>query len=344
MFGFKLTDYDKKVYEEELVEFLPDKIVDAHTHIFLPEHKKPRDNAKTGTKNKWVSLVYDECGIDDIKQTYLDLFPGKKTIPVIFGTPSGIVEKSNEYISECAKKTGYPALFLNRYGDSAEFIEKSVIEGGFQGLKPYLNSCNPAVRGADADIFDFLPHEHLKVCDKYGWKVVLHISKPDRLKNPTNVKQLIEIEQKYPNVKLIVAHIGRAYSPEDLGDALEVLQKNTKNMMFDFCANTYSYAIEKCIDLMGSKRVLFGTDMPIAKMRMYRVSENGTYINVVPRGMYGDVSGDPHMRETDEKDITNFTYEILRAFKKAATNLSLSKEDIDNIMWKNATDLYGIKF
>ena len=35
MFGFKATDYDKKVYEEELREFLPDKIVDTHTHVFL---------------------------------------------------------------------------------------------------------------------------------------------------------------------------------------------------------------------------------------------------------------------------------------------------------------------
>jgi predicted TIM-barrel fold metal-dependent hydrolase len=114
--------------------------------------------------------------------------------------------------------------------------------------------------------------------------------------------------------------------------------------MFDFCANTFSYAIEKCIDLMGSKRVLFGTDMPISKMRMYRISENGNYINVVPRGMYGDVTGDIHMRETDEPNVTNFTYETLRAFKKASINLGLSKDDIDNIMWKNATELYDIKF
>ena len=309
--------------------------------MFLPEHKKPKPVV---ARDHWTGYVYDQCGIEDLKDTYLSLFPDKKVVPVIFGTPSGIVPKSNEYIAQVAKTTGYPALFMNRYGDSAEYIEEEIIKGGFQGLKPYLYSCNPAVKGSDAEIFDFLPEEHLKVCDKHGWKVVLHISKDERLRHPSNVKQLLEIEQKYPNVKLIVAHIGRAYSPEDLGDALEVLGKNTKNMMFDFCANTYSYAIEKCIDIMGSKRVMFGTDMPIAKMRMYRVSENGTYINVVPRGMYGDVSNDPHMRETDEKDVTNFTYEILRAFKKAATNLSLSKEDIDNIMWKNATDLYGIKF
>ena len=335
------NDYDKKVYEEELYDFLPDKIVDSHVHVFLPEHKKLK---KAGAANGWTNYVYNEASIEESTARYDELFVDKKVIPVIFGTPSGLVPESNEYISKLSKEKGYPALFMNKFIDSAEFIEEQVIKGGFQGLKPYLNSCNPSVKGADADIFDFLPEEHLKVCDKHGWKVVLHISKNDRLKNQTNLKQLLEIEQKYPNVKLIVAHIGRAYSPEDLGDALEILAANTKNMMFDFSANTYSYAIEKCIDLMGSKRVLFGTDMPIAKMRMYRISENGNYINVVPRGMYGDVSNDIHMRETDEENVTNFCYEILRAFKRAATNLSLAKEDIDNIMWKNASELYGIKF
>ena len=48
---------------------------------------------------------------------------------------------------------------------------------------------------------------------------MLHISRPARLKDPVNLAQLLEIEEKYPNVKLIVAHIGRAYTPEDIGDA-----------------------------------------------------------------------------------------------------------------------------
>ena len=339
MFGFNLTEYDKKVYQEEINEFLPKNIVDMHTHVYTTDVCKP-----TKGPVYWPARVAVDNSIEDIVQTYKDLFPNQKVVPVIFGHPAAILPLTNAYCSQKSKEYGYPALFIPHFNDSPEFVEEQVIKGGFQGLKPYLYSCNPAVSGPDADIFDFLPEEHLKVCDKHGWKVVLHISKNERLRHPNNVKQLLEIEQKYPNVKLIVAHIGRAYCPEDLGDALEVLGKNTKNMMFDFCANTYSYAIEKCIDIMGSKRVMFGTDMPIAKMRMYRISENGNYINVVPRGMYGDVSDDPHMRETDEKTVTNFTYEILRAFKKAATNLSLTKEDIDNVMWKNATDLYSIKF
>ena len=340
MFGYEKSDYDIKVYEEELRDFLPENIVDSHTHVWRSEDDT---YDRVNHPKYWPSRVAGECTIEDLKQTYKDLFPDKKVVPVIFGMPSGVLPKQNEYILKAKEQTGYPALYLTHYDMSPDFLEEEVIKGGFQGLKPYLNNCKAGVQGADADIFDFLPEKHLKLADKNGWKVVLHISKPDRLKNPTNVKQLMEIEQKYPNVKLIVAHIGRAYAPEDIGDAFETL-KHTKNMMFDFCANTLSEATEKCIEAVGVKRVMFGTDMPIAKMKMYRVCENGYYINIVPRGLYGDVSGAAHMRETDEKDITNFTYEIIRGFKKTAEKLSLSKSEVADIMCGNAARLYGIKF
>ena len=32
---FEVTAYDKKIYEEELKDFLPDKILDVHTHVWL---------------------------------------------------------------------------------------------------------------------------------------------------------------------------------------------------------------------------------------------------------------------------------------------------------------------
>lgn len=340
MFGYERSEYDKKVYEEELKDFLPENIVDSHTHVWRTE-----DDALDRIKNPryWPDRVAGNCEIEDLQQTYKDLFPDKKVIPVVFGMPSGVLSKQNAYIEKVQKQTGYQGLFLTHYDMSPDFLEEEVIKGGFQGLKPYLYNCKAGVVGANAEVFDFLPEKHLKVADKYGWKVVLHISKPDRLKNPTNVKQLMDVEQKYPNVKLIVAHIGRAYTPEDFGDAFDTL-KTTKNMMFDFSANTLPLATEKCINAVGTKRVLFGTDMPIAKMKMYRVCENGNYINVVPRGLYGDITDAAHMRETDEINVTNFTYEIIRGFKKTAEKLGLSKDDVADIMCNNAANLYGIKF
>lgn len=340
MFGYTMSDYDKKVYEDELVNFLPTNIVDSHAHVWrVVDDRKNR----VEFPDYWPDRVAGQCSIEDLKQTYTDLFPKNKVVPVIFGWPSQYLDKGNSYISKVGKENNYPTMFLTDYYMSGEFIEEQVIKGGFQGLKPYLDNCRKEVKGVDAEIYDFLPKEHLKVADKLGLKVILHISKPDRLKNKTNIKQLIEIEQEFPNVKLIVAHIGRAYTPEDFGDAFDML-KNTKNMMFDFCANTLPEATERCINAVGTKRLLFGTDMPIAKMKMYRIAEGNNYINVVPRSLYGDLSNAAHMKESDEKNITNFTYEIIRGFKKTAKKLSLSKQDVEDIMCNNAQKLYGIRF
>ena len=157
-----------------------------------------------------------------------------------------------------------------------------------------------------------------------------------------NLAQIMEIEENYPNLKLIVAHIGRAYSKQDIGDAFSLL-KSTKNLVFDFTANVCDDAIKACIEAVGTKRLLFGSDLHVSFMRMYRiVDENGVYKNVVPIGLYGDVSGDPHMLESDEKDITIMMYEQIRALKRVATELKLSDTQIEDIMFNNSKRLiYG---
>lgn len=334
-----MSDYDKKVYTEELKDFLPDKIVDSHAHCWRVEDDE-YDRSKF--PKKWTNLVAKDCYIEDLLETYKTLFAGKKVIPIIFGNSVNRCMEHNAYIKSVSEKYLFPSLFWTRYEMSPEFVEENVLKGGFQGLKPYLGGCKQGVNPSEADIYDFLPKNHLEVANKYGWKIVLHVSKSKRFKDESNLKTLLEIEQNYPNVKLIVAHIGRAYTGSDVGDAFEVL-KNTKNMLFDFSANTNSSVITKCIETFGTKRVLFGTDMPIAKMKMRRIIENGTYINVIPKGLYGDVSNDVHMRESLDSNITNFTYEILRAFKLSTSDLTLTRKDIEDIMCGNAASLYNIK-
>jgi hypothetical protein len=72
---------------------------------------------------------------------------------------------------------------------------------------------------------------------------------------------------------------------------------------------------------------------------MKRITEKGTYVNIVPKGRYGDVSGDSHMRQVEEKDaegITFFLYEEIEAFRRAAANTGLTSNDINNVFYANA--------
>ena len=168
--------------------------------------------------------------------------------------------------------------------------------------------------------------------------MMLHIPRSLRLKDPANLKQLIEIENNYPNVKLVVAHVGGAYCKEDIGDAFEILS-DTKNMMFDFSANCNSFVFEKLIQAVGPKRILFGSDLPILKMRTHRICENGKYINLVPKSLYGDISSYPNMREVSDVEadkITFFLYEELAAFFKAALKCNLTKNDLEDVFYNNA--------
>jgi len=180
--------------------------------------------------------------------------------------------------------------------------------------------------------------------DKNGWTVMLHLPRPARLKDPVNLAHLLEIEKKYKNLTLIVAHVGRAYCDSDAGDAFEVL-KGTERMLFDISANTNANIFEKLINMAGSSRILYGSDLPVTRMRMKRIERNGIYVNLVPRGMYGDVSGDKNMGELDgpEADkLTYFLYEELEAFRQAAIRTGLNRDDIEKIFWKNAAGLYGL--
>ncbi|HHW30997.1 MAG TPA: amidohydrolase [Clostridiaceae bacterium] len=342
---FEVKPFDKAFYEEKLKSFLPSKFVDIHTHIW---HERFRvENAKAPVRGQsWPGRVAKQNPIEDLVETYKLMFPDKNVIPLLFGQPSFDydIDALNDYVEACAKEYKYPALALAVPDWSQEKFENVILKGGFLGCKVYLNFAAPYIPQDEIRIFDFLPPHQLEVLDKHGWVVVLHIPRKARLKDPVNLAQMLEIEKKYPNVKLIIAHVGRAYCPEDVGNAFEVLAE-TKNMMFDFCANTNQWVFEQLIKAVGSKRILFGSDMPILRMRSRRICENGTYVNLIPKGLYGDVSGDIHMREVEGEEaekITFFMYEEIDAFRRAAEATGLTAADIEDIFYNNAAKLLNL--
>ena len=340
MYNIEITPYDTKIYNEYLFSFLPEFIIDTHIHIWKENFMKSTEAKGCVT---WPNRVASECTPENLIYTYEKLFPGKTVKALLMGNPTASLNESNAYALESGKKYGLPVMFCTSFNNTADEIYKALTLGGYAGIKPYLSNSPDYIPPNEIRIFDFLPHEHLKVVNELGKPVILHISRPGRLKDSVNIAQLMEIDELYPNVKIIAAHVGRAYTEEDIGEAFETLKKS-KNLMFDFSANTLDKAITMCIEAVGAKRIMFGSDMPITKMRMYRISEDGIYKNVVPRGLYGDVSDDKNMKETDEKDITFFIYEELMAFRRAAEFLNLTKNEISDIMYGNASKLFDIKF
>lgn len=341
---FEVRDIDRKIYEEELRDFLPEKMIDIHTHVWLSE-LRPRKPLKPGEVKRtvtWPDLVAPDNSIEDLQETYRLMFPGKQVTPMFFtNTERENAPGLNKYIAECAKRTGYPALYYSMPEESGEQLEQIIRENGFLGLKSYLNLAPDYLPEGEIRIYDFFPKDQLRKMDEMGAIVMLHIPRNGRLKDPVNLHQIMEIKQEFPNIRLIIAHIGRAYTVEDVGDAFEFLAP-CKDLMFDFSANCCDFAMEALLRNVGPERVMFGSDLPILRMRTHRIEENGTYINLVPPGLYGDPRQDRHLREVspaEAEKITFFMYEEILSFKRAAMRVGLTKADVEKAFYSNAKAL-----
>ena len=338
---FEVTAYDKKVWEEELRDFLPEKIFDVHTHVYLEKNITQAEGTAPKRVVTWTRTVAKENPIEDLQETYRLMFPGKEVKALMFGSIGATFEKHNEYLSKVTKETGWPALYYSHPEETAEELEKKIREGGFLGIKCYLSLAKKYLPVKEIRIFDFFPKHQLAKMNEMGAIVMLHVPRDGRLKDVVNLSQILEIRREFPNVRLIVAHIGRAYCEEDVGNAFDYLDQEPETM-YDFSANCCEYAITEIIKHAGPKHVMFGTDFPILRMRTHRIIENGTYVNLVPPGLYHDPNNDPHLREVTPEEaekITFFAYEELLAFKRACEKLGCSKQDVEDMMYNNAVEL-----
>lgn len=337
----RMTIYDKAIYFDQLRDFLPARIIDLHAHIWLKLFETPRANIQRGAQ--WADKVASENSLEELLSAYSALLPDQQVMPLLLGWPERYVDvkANNRWVSEQARRHQFPALLVSKPEMRAEALESEALAGGFMGLKPYLEFAPAHLAADEISIYDFLPEAHLEVANAHRWIVILHLPRSGRLHDPVNLAQMLEIERNYPQVQLVIAHLGRVYCLQDLGSALETLQ-HTDHMLFDFSANINAEVMVEILRVVGSKRVLFGSDLPITRMRMRRICENGSYINLVPPGVYEGIDNDTHMREVSSSEserLTFFLYEQLLSIRRAAQWLRLTKVDVENILYKNAQGL-----
>ena len=386
---FEVKPVDRAFYAERIKDFLPDRLIDVHCHVWTNpgggqggeqrggrgcrrarelsggpgghhsagpareqgsgpgkgQMEKPTPGPYDRVQS-WPQRVASQNPIEDLIETYRLMFPDKQVTALIFGTAANAadLDADNAYVQQSARKAGFPALMVTPPSMDAETFEERVAAGGFLGAKVYLTLAPEHLKPDEICIFDFLPHHLLEVVDRRGWVVMLHIPRSGRLRDPVNLEQMLEIERRYPNARVIIAHVGRAYCIEDVGNAFGVLS-GTEKLVFDISANSNQRVFERLIETVGPKRILFGSDLPILRMRARRICECGRYVNLVPRGLYGDVSADPHVRELDGEEaeaLTFFLYEEIDAFRRAAANTGLLPADIEDVFYGNAARILGL--
>ena len=321
------TQVDVEFFQRELQSFLPDRIFDAHTHLW-----------KNDLINWTVPGVNGDCGYVEYQQCMQAVHPGRPTealfIPFVTVENRDKSLVANEWISQQLEHDrNCRGLFFVKPEDDPEWIRENVQRLGLHGLKCY-HTMTDVTPTWEADIDAFLPDSFMKVADEEGWAITLHIVKSRALGDTANIEWIRRNCQTYPNMKLILAHSGRGFQPAHNLEGLPDLV-GLENVFFDTSANCEPIAHQAIIRILGHERLMYGTDLPISHMRGRSLSAADTFIWLYEQTPVWDEN---HSRI----EPVLIGLEHLRSLKWACWSEKLTDSQVEDIFYNNAAKLLGV--
>lgn len=195
------------------------------------------------------------------------------------------------------------------------------------------------VKGADISIFTFMPHWQLEILNRCHKTVVLHLPRKGRIADKDNIRELLEMRQKYPDIQIVIAHFGRSFNPCYLETALKEMKKDIIGFYWDTAAVLNPEVYRVAFENLPANRILYGTDAPIMLWHGKRKWTQDTYINLVrePFSWNNHEEG----RE-EERKYTLFIYEQMRSILDMIDQMDMGKEWKTQIFCKNAKRLLAV--
>ncbi len=326
-----LSQQDRIIWEEELDQFIPQRIFDTHVHLLDRRHL---------SKVKGAFLCWKDTDWDNIQDYTQQLFPGREFHCLVLGTPSpGIDVKShNQWIAQQIKSD--PQSRMNRLvtpNCKTVDIERDFKKWRFNGLKPYrLFSLTGDPH--ECRISDFLTHSQLEFANEHGLWITMHLSRHHGCADELNLSDLEEYTTKrYPNVRWILAHCARSFSYWPIRKAIPILRK-MPNIWYDVSAVTDLRPLITLFKEENIKRIFYGSDL------VDSVLFPGKYVTL-GRAWCGLNTNQINLNfpHCDGRPILAI-YEQLLAIKHAAEIVGILSSDIQDIFWKNAESAFSIKF
>lgn len=313
-----LTEFDREIWYEELEEFVPARIFDAHVHLW--------DNRYCPSDDFWMDT--DFAKIDDFSQK---LFPGRKIGYQLLATPVAGVDADGYHkfmADEIAKSPLHIGSAIVTPEMTPEYLDGVIKKYHFTGLKPYrLYAKDPA----NCRIADYLPESLIEVADDNSLCITMHMSRFDGIADKENLADLKYFTAKYKNVRWILAHCARAFNSYTLEKNIFIL-RDMPNLNYDLsavCDCRSHYLLFKHENL---SRIMFGTD---------NIDAGGVHAKYITWGkgwQYFTGMDVPHCR----KEATYVCYEGLRSIKQAADMAGLNRKDIEDIFFNNAMRFFSI--
>jgi glutamate-1-semialdehyde 2,1-aminomutase len=317
-----------KIYSDKLCGFLPEKVFDSHAHLYRISdlniggrtymHEGPAEAGYRVWKDNVGKIVNGSelCG---------GLF-----FPMV--SRDCDIESSNAFLpGQLALSPESRGLMLVTPDTDEKTIDRYLSYPQIIGFKPYFYfSREKPVE--ESSITGFLPEWIWETAHCRKLAIVLHIVRRKALADPDNRDVICGMCREYPGVKLILAHAARGFNPQNTIDGLEALY-GYDNIYFDSSSICEAKALKAVLKRFGSKKLLWGTDFPDSQIHGKCVSAGNGFIWLDNTTVNWDKLG-----STCEPVL--FGIESILAVREAAEDLGLDKDDMENIFYRNAQDLF----
>lgn len=332
MAGWQFTDADRTFVERHIAPYLPDKIFDAHAHLFCHAHYPAGMLPPTliGTPTEIGMQVYRE---------YIEwLHPHQRTRGgLFFGLAfRGDRAANDAYVAQEVRQgqadgfAAYGQMLIAPEMD-AEYVRQQVRRHGFVGLKPYHLMARPDGPTFLAPIEEYLTEDHVRIAHEEGLTITLHMVRDRAMADPANQATIRRYCERYPNMRLILAHAARGFNPWHTIEGIGSLQ-GLPNVWCDTSAVTEAGAFEAIVETLGHQRLLYGTDFYVSHLRGRCIAIGDSF-----HWLYAEEMG------LEEKHVTLqpvlIGLESLRSLILAFHRLKLTDGQIEDIFYNNAVGL-----
>ncbi len=321
----KLLSVDREFFERELASFVPQRIFDAHCHLWRAAHYQPNQAG-----------FPDDVGYETYREMIDWLHPGRDVSALFIPIPSQreVMQDASQWISEqTAVDPNCRGLFFVRPEDDPEWVRDEVRRLGLCGLKCYHTMAHVQPTW-EAEIGDYLPEKLIEVADEEGWVITLHLVKPRAVADLANIECVRRYCQSYPNLKLILAHSARGFQPAHNLEGLPQL-RGLDNLYFDTSANCEPLAHEAIIRIIGHERLMYGSDFFISHLRGRSVAACDSFL-----WLYEDSPVWKEKHQAIQPVLVGL--EHLRSLKWACWSARLNDSQVEDIFFNNAARLLGV--
>lgn len=325
----QLNATDTKLLSRALDGFVPERIFDIHTHLFHTRH------FAAGKRPAFLDADRG-YGLGDFQEAMGRWLPGRRVEGLFFGYPSAGNDRAGEnawlhsQIGPVRESGASRALVLAAPEDDPEAVHRLLAGGVFVGIKPYRLYA-PVADTREAPIESFAPEWMWRLCHEHDGVLMLHLMRADGITDPVNVASIRRLCRLYPRCRLVLAHVARSFNYRHAREGLQAVA-DLDNVVVDTSAVTQAGAFRAALEILGPRRVLWGSDYMVSELRGACFTQGDGFTWV-------------YSEDASARDLTVFGgytlvgIESLLCLREACEDAGLSRADVQDVFHDNALRL-----